>query len=399
MEWYDEPVPLTEADYEQAKAGFVRKANPVRGVRAVYEHRGIAYELGVSDIDLIVVCDPNLPGDAPARLSLNLEEGQARHIYRGGPVVISTALFQETALNPHWELRRLFGDPLERPVLSADEQTAARLVVAMEQSGHNLMSLSRRLSARRWPVKTTLGLLKAVMHNSRGGQEDGQLPSDVASWWLEADTLRRTWFAQGPERYALLESLTRQAVALAQSTCWRAEEGLRQRGWLTGELDQPAFLLGPNGQVVVFADTRTKGEAFASRLGVREAGGSVVLPTAFYLQFASTVQAVHGGFVQVLRRLAVPPIRRNLVAGFMGIGGAVLSQRAASQQAWFEFLSSHGFRRTGSEGAWWMHLATSRIAPTLRGRLTAGVRAGRDVWNRNRLAAQLARAAYSEVTA
>src|SRR3989338_1778960 len=82
IEWTNEPVALTLSDYETLKAGFILKVSSVPGVRAIYEHRGPGYEPGISDIDLIVVCDEQLPQSSANQIQLNMEDPHAKDIYR-----------------------------------------------------------------------------------------------------------------------------------------------------------------------------------------------------------------------------------------------------------------------------------------------------------------------------
>src|SRR3989338_7621860 len=93
IEWTNEPVALALSDYETLKSGFIRKISGVPGVRAIYEHRGPGYEPGISDIDLIVVCDEKLPQGAATQLQLNMDDPHSKDIYRGGPVIIPASLF------------------------------------------------------------------------------------------------------------------------------------------------------------------------------------------------------------------------------------------------------------------------------------------------------------------
>jgi hypothetical protein len=368
IEWRDEPVALSLKDYQQLKAGFIRKVSGVPGVRAVYEHRASAYELGLSDIDLIVVCDDALPRGSPERLVLNWDAPHAHDIYRGGPVIIPASLFREPVLAPHWELRVLDGAPQDRRTIDAVEHRAARIMVAVEQSGHNAMSFARRQHTNRWSAKVTLGLLKGLLHNYGACREMNEWPAELRQWREAVLDLRQRWCSMDPERLARLEALTREGMQWVEWTCWDMARRLHELDWLGDGLNRPVAL--PAGhQVMVFANHLEEAQASAPR-GIRT---PVLLPALHYVEFAETVACATGSFQRMLRTLAKPKVRAGGSLHFRGVYAGVLRRRIELQQAWYEFLRRHGLKGNGCEGAWWTHLDTPSdgvsLARQLRRRL------------------------------
>lgn len=371
IHWWNEPVSLKIDDYERVKKGFINRVSKCAGVAAVYEHRGPEYDVGLSDLDLIVVCDEARlqRKDASHYLRLNLDEPNARDIYRGGPVILTRRLFQRTLLNPHWELRHLYGEKIPRDELTEGERHTALFLNAVTQAGHIHTSLSMRREMRSWPVKVTLGVLKGLMHNYRILKPMEEWPPDLKTWWQKLHHLRCHWLMLNGEKYDELAELTWQAIDWAEETCWEMASYLKTAGYLGEEEMAPEILLTPHQQLLIFADTREEGRRLAQTCGAIGNWKVIVLPSFYYLYLAVFLEAADGGFHRTLNRLAIPKVRVPRQPSLTGTFRNLLESRVLLEQDHFAFLRRFGLPGWGCEGEWFLVLEPPKRPESLIGKL------------------------------
>lgn len=294
------PKPLAREDYESLAAAAARTLSVLPGVRAVYL-LGDTWMPGVSDMDLLVVCDDGRDTALPGPWSLSKEASfifTHRYLAMGrGAARKLLYLFPEETTS----LRRLAGDDIgfERPkeALAADEYRDLLACVFFDVLVTKLLPLAGELSLRGHggtDVRARIGALYSLRYSERLlGLVCGYAMPEALRGQIES--LRAQWFERGEaQSLALMEEVSRECAAeiFAMAAAFAEHSAARYPGAPAGRFFNGryacTFVDGWNKEAFLesFARKRLRLRAFGRTL----AHDTLVLPrplSAYFAQYAS----------------------------------------------------------------------------------------------------------------
>lgn len=224
-------VPQSASAYDDARNAYIEQLVGSLGPLAVYEYGRVGAP-GISDIDLLVVVDPEKP---VRRLRPPSLDPAGRYLI-DKPVLLSPEAFRNLRrllfIDP---LDHLFGrriDPLDLP---EDEARIVNAGIFLDFSHVLLHRFNKMRFVRRLSIRNTLLRLNSIHHSASLAERVGaELGEGTVSLLAAVRDLRGSWFEE--PRYDVAAALLEQAVpallqlleavtGVAEAQHWSAIEG------------------------------------------------------------------------------------------------------------------------------------------------------------------------------
>ena len=350
-----EPVPLQRKDYDDFIRHYLERLKEFPQVKAVYQCGNTDYNLGISDVDLLLVLEESFRDRVQGKLSLKNLKEYPLALRRNDPILYSTKMFEENILTARWDqLTLLYGDLLPRKSLSQEERFVFEMGYLLDQIGSSLLSLFDRENSRRWRILPTLGVLRHVYHHATAYQRLFGESLEGSERYSEAiSNLRRDWFQEGPEKYEKLVTLAKEGRVLTERLSFRIQEKMVQKGFFK---DNPKFLRvlpTDEGFFLVFSsspeEAKKKVDSFEGKKRF------IILPSLFYAHVAFYLEGSHGLFRKLLSGQLDLPSDPEASGMIQGKYREHLQRRAEALQERFLFIWENRLLSDGlgTTVGWW----------------------------------------------
>jgi hypothetical protein len=240
------PSRRAAADYEDVVERYVERARKVQGVLGVARFGNVSAP-GISDLDLVVVTEPDLPPEAGKTLSVNDLPEFDRELMMHDPFVVPTDgighIFDHLDLP---RLSRVWGHLPASPQASGPAERWRRLSVLFEWLPPSQLYFAHLARTRRVDVRCALPVLHSFRHPvALAAEVLGEPVAGGDSFTGEMERLRAEWFDLTSDD----ERVERLAGALTRGWRLNAELCFQMDRWLLRQNLLPC-LEGPPGWTV-----------------------------------------------------------------------------------------------------------------------------------------------------
>ncbi len=348
----DEPVPLRKEDYTDFIARYLKRVKTVPQVKAVYQYGNTDYDLGISDLDLLMVLEGSFSNGIQEKISMRTLPSRSRVLMRNETSFYSRKLFEENILTAHWDrFDLLYGKPFSRRLLPSTERVAYEVAYHLDRLGSNLISLAVRRLSKRWRILPTLGILSHVAHDLRSFQRlSGEAIEGSNRYIQDIHFLRRNWFALDSKKYEKLVSLVDQAALLETDLSFCLQSRMKEWGFFQDAPEFLRILSTDEGPILAFVDSPKRKEGNLGELSERV----VYLPNIFYAHAAFYLEESRGLCHLLSKQLGVtedPEGAQRIIGPYR----TYLKKRGEALAERFQFIRENRLSATerGIEGAWW----------------------------------------------